>query len=390
MSTASHCHVVIASAGNGTRFQSVIPKQFHKIKGQAIISHTVEKFGRVSCVKNIVVVAPESEELMMKMKEVLQRQRTESNKIIITSGGKSRHKSIFQGLLRLKNKLTKDYCTHEEWLNEIVIIHDGVRPFVNTDDIERIIIAAKKHKAAGLVKPLVSTVLKPNSDDVLELSLDRSLYWSSEMPQAFHLGVILQAYEKCSEYDFENGTECLHIAQKYGSVCAKLLKGDSNRLWKITLQRDIAAAEALLNGYENMLLVLPNNIALRQNVSSTFGGGISVCCIKEVDELILKNMQIFWLLNIIDDLLPNMEHVINILHSHKKSCHLIIFLIDSEPLTVDDNTRLKYWDSCHQLLKFDVLTQLVVKKDLLNKGMEELLSLQTTVEKLPPGQILYF
>ncbi|XP_039266450.1 D-ribitol-5-phosphate cytidylyltransferase-like isoform X4 [Styela clava] len=318
MSTASHCHVVIASAGNGTRFQSVIPKQFHKIKGQAIISHTVEKFGRVSCVKNIVVVAPESEELMMKMKEVLQRQRTESNKIIITSGGKSRHKSIFQGLLRLKNKLTKDYCTHEEWLNEIVIIHDGVRPFVNTDDIERIIIAAKKHKAAGLVKPLVSTVLKPNSDDVLELSLDRSLYWSSEMPQAFHLGVILQAYEKCSEYDFENGTECLHIAQKYGSVCAKLLKGDSNRLWKITLQRDIAAAEALLNGYENMLLVLPNNIALRQNVSSTFGGGISVCCIKEVDELILKNMQIFWLLNIIDDLLPNMEHVINILHSHKK------------------------------------------------------------------------
>ncbi|XP_039266448.1 D-ribitol-5-phosphate cytidylyltransferase-like isoform X3 [Styela clava] len=368
MSTASHCHVVIASAGNGTRFQSVIPKQFHKIKGQAIISHTVEKFGRVSCVKNIVVVAPESEELMMKMKEVLQRQRTESNKIIITSGGKSRHKSIFQGLLRLKNKLTKDYCTHEEWLNEIVIIHDGVRPFVNTDDIERIIIAAKKHKAAGLVKPLVSTVLKPNSDDVLELSLDRSLYWSSEMPQAFHLGVILQAYEKCSEYDFENGTECLHIAQKYGSVCAKLLKGDSNRLWKITLQRDIAAAEALLNG------------------------GISVCCIKEVDELILKNMQIFWLLNIIDDLLPNMEHVINILHSHKncRSCHLIIFLIDSEPLTVDDNTRLKYWDSCHQLLKFDVLTQLVVKKDLLNKGMEELLSLQTTVEKLPPGQILYF
>nr|XP_039266449.1 D-ribitol-5-phosphate cytidylyltransferase-like isoform X4 [Styela clava] len=346
MSTASHCHVVIASAGNGTRFQSVIPKQFHKIKGQAIISHTVEKFGR----------------------------------------------SIFQGLLRLKNKLTKDYCTHEEWLNEIVIIHDGVRPFVNTDDIERIIIAAKKHKAAGLVKPLVSTVLKPNSDDVLELSLDRSLYWSSEMPQAFHLGVILQAYEKCSEYDFENGTECLHIAQKYGSVCAKLLKGDSNRLWKITLQRDIAAAEALLNGYENMLLVLPNNIALRQNVSSTFGGGISVCCIKEVDELILKNMQIFWLLNIIDDLLPNMEHVINILHSHKncRSCHLIIFLIDSEPLTVDDNTRLKYWDSCHQLLKFDVLTQLVVKKDLLNKGMEELLSLQTTVEKLPPGQILYF
>ncbi|CAB4039501.1 Hypothetical predicted protein, partial [Paramuricea clavata] len=87
-----------------------------------------------------------------------------------------------------------------------------------------------------------------------------SKFVASEMPQAFQYDVILNAYRKCTQDDFDFGTECLHLAFKYSSVRAFLIDGP-DYLWKVTYKKDIFAAEgiikerlrrhALFSGYES-------------------------------------------------------------------------------------------------------------------------------------------
>jgi 2-C-methyl-D-erythritol 4-phosphate cytidylyltransferase len=121
--------------------------------------------------------------------------------------------------------------------------------------------------------PLVSTVVKPTDDGFLDCSLDRSAYSASQTPQvghaespllnlfeqrlirhllylcatlqAFHLDVLRKAYKECSEHDLEHGTECLHLAQKYAGVSAKLVPCGPN-VWKVTYKHDLYAAEHMI------------------------------------------------------------------------------------------------------------------------------------------------
>ncbi|XP_010786841.1 D-ribitol-5-phosphate cytidylyltransferase [Notothenia coriiceps] len=99
--------------------------------------------------------------------------------------------------------------------------------------------------AAGAIRPLVSTVIATTSEGYLDHSLERGKYRASEMPQGFTYDVIYQAYQKCSESDFEFGTECLHLALQYCGTKAKLIQGPPT-LWKVTYKRDLAAAESII------------------------------------------------------------------------------------------------------------------------------------------------
>lgn len=76
------------------------------------------------------------------------------------------------------------------------MIHDGVRPIVPEQLLIKVISGASAHGAAGVTRPLISTVIKPNNDGCLETSLDRNAYLMSETPQAFLLQLILNAYQK--------------------------------------------------------------------------------------------------------------------------------------------------------------------------------------------------
>ncbi|TMS11067.1 D-ribitol-5-phosphate cytidylyltransferase [Larimichthys crocea] len=105
--------------------------------------------------------------------------------------------------------------------------------------------AAKEQGAAGAIRPLVSTVIATTQEGYLDHSLERAKYRASEMPQGFTYDVIYQAYQRCSESDFEFGTECLHLALQYCGTNAKLLQGPPT-LWKVTYKRDLAAAESII------------------------------------------------------------------------------------------------------------------------------------------------
>lgn len=81
----------------------------------------------------------------------------------------------------------------------MVILHDAVRPFVDEQTLRSVTMAANNNGAAGMIRPLSSTVVAQSCDGFLDHSLDRSKFRASEMPQAFKYEVIQKAYMKCTE-----------------------------------------------------------------------------------------------------------------------------------------------------------------------------------------------
>ncbi|KAK5862127.1 hypothetical protein PBY51_017556 [Eleginops maclovinus] len=231
--------VVLPAGGTGERTGLQTPKQFCLFLGRPLISYTIQAFERVSWIQSIVVVV--AKEYMDLMTDIVQQ--FQHTKVRVVPGGSTRHRSIYNGVLALSEEGEEGKPATDK--AKVVIIHDAVRPFVEEDFLHKIAMAAKEQGAAGAIRPLVSTVIATTSEGYLDHSLERAKYRASEMPQGFTYDVIHQAYQKCSESDFEFGTECLHLALQYCGTNAKLIQGPPT-LWKVTYKRDLAAAESII------------------------------------------------------------------------------------------------------------------------------------------------
>ena len=221
--------VVLPAAGCGARMDLGTPKQFAYLGNKPLLCHALDVFQKISWVKGVVVVLPGPTHPNRKFLS-----RWGGAKVIYVAGGVTRHSSIRNGLKALSSSPP-----------DVVIIHDGVRPFIDERTVNECATTAWIHGACGMTRPLVSTVLVPDEEQFLSRSLDRSSHVSSEMPQAFRYDVICEAYERCSEHDLEYGTECLHLVLKYCKVKAKLIAGPET-LWKVTYKKDLYAAKYVL------------------------------------------------------------------------------------------------------------------------------------------------
>ncbi|XP_017744564.1 PREDICTED: isoprenoid synthase domain-containing protein isoform X1 [Rhinopithecus bieti] len=228
---------VLPAGGCGERMGVPTPKQFCPILERPLISYTLQALERVYWIKDIVVAV--TGENMEIMKSIIQKYQ--HKRISLVEAGVTRHRSIFSGL----KALAEDQLNSKLSKPEVVIIHDAVRPFVEEDVLLKVVTAAKEHGAAGAIRPLVSTVISPSADGCLDHSLERARHRASEMPQAFLFDVIYEAYQQCTDYDLEFGTECLQLALKYCRTKAKLVEGSPD-LWKVTYKRDLYAAESII------------------------------------------------------------------------------------------------------------------------------------------------
>ncbi|KAK2186067.1 hypothetical protein NP493_204g06099 [Ridgeia piscesae] len=226
---------VLPAAGCGQRMGTNTPKQFSYLLGRPLISYCLESFERVPWISDIVVtVSPEGIESMQDIVS-----RFNHKRVTLVAGASVRHRSIYNGVKAL-NKVSP----------EVVIVHDAVRPFVDEDTLREVSLAAWEYGSSGAVRPLVSTVIATDLDGFLDHSLDRSKYRSSEMPQAFCYDILCEAYQKATDYDFDYGTECLHLVNKYTAARTRLIEGPEH-LWKVTYKKDMFALEGLLKEHEN-------------------------------------------------------------------------------------------------------------------------------------------
>ncbi|XP_047501699.1 bifunctional enzyme IspD/IspF-like [Penaeus chinensis] len=237
---------VVPAAGCGERMALETPKQYLEVCGRPLIAYCLASFEEVPWLTKVVVVADD----VRRMTQVLADAGL--SKAEVVQGCRTRHRSIRVGLTALA-----------EDPPEVVVVHDGVRPLVPLATLRQVVAAAAERGAAGAVRPLVSTVLRPAQLqehgaaelEVLQESLVRSDFRNSEMPQAFRFAVITQAYGSCSDEELDHGTECLALALKHTGVRAALVPGTPD-LWKVTEARDLVVARAVLPRHTRHIAVL--------------------------------------------------------------------------------------------------------------------------------------
>ena len=213
--------VVIVAAGTGSRMNMGINKQFIKLEGKEIIAYTIEKFYNNSNIEDIVVVVKEDESEFFK-KEILDKYNFKNVKIAY--GGKERQDSVYNGL-----KLLDEKC-------DVVLIHDGARPFVSDKIIDKSIEEAKEHKAIVVGVPVKDTIKVIDNDKNIVDTPNRSVLWAVQTPQTFDYNILIDAYKDAFKNKFY-GTDDAMLVERIGYK-VKMLEGSYNNI-KITTQEDL-------------------------------------------------------------------------------------------------------------------------------------------------------
>jgi 2-C-methyl-D-erythritol 4-phosphate cytidylyltransferase len=222
---------IIAAGGRGERIGGILPKQFIEIKKKPVLAYTVEKFENCELIDEIILVVPEDYMSFCSYNIVDVGDFKKVKKIL--SGGKERQDSVYKGLLAL----SKD--------TDIVLIHDGVRPFISTEKIGKSIEMCKKEKAVILALPVNDTVKRVDEGYVVT-TLDRDKLWIAQTPQTFEYKLILGAYKKAMEDGF-TGTDDSSLVERLGFK-VRVLEGESKNI-KITTPEDLVLAEKIIESY---------------------------------------------------------------------------------------------------------------------------------------------
>jgi 2-C-methyl-D-erythritol 4-phosphate cytidylyltransferase len=218
---------IIAAAGSGSRMGGKRPKQFLELAGVPIIFHALMAFERCDAIHQIVTVLSASETadfLSIAKEHGIQKLAR------VVPGGATRAASVLQGLRAVESE------------TEVVAVHDGVRPFVTSDDIARTVQAAELEGAAILVSTPVDTI-KEVKDEVIVRTLDRCTIRYALTPQCFDYKLLRRAYEQVDILD-ASFTDEASVVERLG-VKIVTVEGSARNI-KITRPEDLVIAEAIL------------------------------------------------------------------------------------------------------------------------------------------------
>ena len=219
---------IITAGGRGVRFGSGAPKQFAALGGKPLLAHAVETFSSLDIISEIVLVAPDDWVPYVE-KEIAGIPGSRVSRVV--PGGTERQHSVENGFNALSGE------------PDVVVIHDGVRPFASASLIEEVIREAYGHGAALAALLAGDTVKKAGETGLVESTVPRDTLWLAQTPQAFRYGVLREAFEKAREDGFLATDEAL-LAERIGAH-VKLVKGSPYNI-KITTREDLALGELLL------------------------------------------------------------------------------------------------------------------------------------------------
>jgi len=230
---------IVLSGGRGLRFGSDIPKQYMEIGGKSILAHALSAFEK-SDVDEIVIVAAQ-EHIGRCRKIVLDSGFQKVTDVIL--GGAQRYDSVLMGLRHLMNEKRE--------IPEIVLIHDGARPFIRPETVNEIIRCVMAHGAAIAAVPCTDTIKIADENGCIVSTTDRQRTWAAQTPQAFRTEEIYRAYEEViGNAHPENLTGITDDAMVYQMVypeCSVRLVNAGTQNFKITAADDMIRAESMLS-----------------------------------------------------------------------------------------------------------------------------------------------
>ena len=236
---------VIFAGGAGIRMNSKEkPKQFLEIYNKPIIIHTLEHFENNSEIDAIVIAC--LEDWIPYLEKLLYKFRIEKVKKIVP-GGSTGQLSIYNGL-----KAAKEVAGNSK---SIALIHDGVRPIINSELISENIAAVKKYGSAITASIVKETILVVNNEMEIEQIPTRAKSRAAKAPQSFWLDEIIAVHEKALADGEDNSIDSCTLMKQYSNKNLHVIDGPYENI-KITTPDDFFMMRAILDARENNQIYL--------------------------------------------------------------------------------------------------------------------------------------
>ena len=224
------CTAIVLAAGQGKRMHSKIQKQLLEIGGKPILYYSMECFQKSPLIQDIILVT--GEDMISYCQSEIVEKYGFTKVCKVTAGGKERYDSVYAGLL----------CCQD---TDYVYIHDGARPFVTEEMIQRGYEAVKRTNACVMGMPSKDTVKLADPSGYIKETPDRKIVWNIQTPQIFSYDLIRGAYESIRKKDMSNVTDDAMVVEQETGTKILLVEGSYQNI-KITTPEDLAVAEAFL------------------------------------------------------------------------------------------------------------------------------------------------
>lgn len=230
---------IIFAGGSGARMGSGLPKQFIEVEGKPIIIHTLELFEENPNIDAIYIAC--KKEYMTKLQKMVKRFMI-TKVAEIVEGGKTGQDSIYNGLKAAYNA---------EGGDNLVLIHDGVRPCITSETIDAGIKMANEMGSAITCTKFFETPIMSISGNVVEESPDRNIFYTAQAPQTFKLADVIEAHEEIRKTnpEYEGIIDTCTLMRTIGKT-VYMVEGNRGNI-KVTTPEDLYVFRAMLAYKEN-------------------------------------------------------------------------------------------------------------------------------------------
>jgi 2-C-methyl-D-erythritol 4-phosphate cytidylyltransferase/2-C-methyl-D-erythritol 2,4-cyclodiphosphate synthase len=230
---------IILAGGAGKRLKAKSAKQYVLLAELPVLVHTLKVFQRASGIDEVILAVPENDIDFVRQGLIKKYNLTKVTNIV--AGGAERQDSVRNALAAVNEE-----C-------DIVVVHDGVRPFVTEKMIREVIASAEIRKAAVIGVPAKDTIKETEDNGVVLKTMPRQNLWLTQTPQAFHLDILRKAYESAYRDNYY-GTDDASLVERIG-IKVQMVTGAYDNI-KITTPEDLIMAEALLKNRTGGKMIL--------------------------------------------------------------------------------------------------------------------------------------
>jgi len=223
---------IVLAGGSGSRMNSDVPKQYMKVCDKPILYYALKTFEE-SFIDEIILVVSEKDLQYCKTNIVDKYDFKKISKIVV--GGKERYNSVYNGLQAIATDKNNQIIMQD--IN--IFIHDGARPCVTTDILERCLETVKRTCACVAAVPVKDTIKIVDESGYAISTPDRNTLWQIQTPQVFSFEVIKNAYDNLMHLvTIEGITDDAMVVEHYSNVKVKMVEGSYDNI-KVTTQGDI-------------------------------------------------------------------------------------------------------------------------------------------------------
>ncbi|HTF99462.1 MAG TPA: 2-C-methyl-D-erythritol 4-phosphate cytidylyltransferase [Nitrospirota bacterium] len=225
----SKATVLVPAAGAGKRMGKTVAKQFLPLGDMPLLAYALLAFQRAAEIDEIIPIVS-NEDIESCLDAIIEQYHITKVRTLV-AGGRERQDSVANGLQKLGKETS------------LVLVHDGVRPFVTPAMISACVEHARKGECVTVGVPIKDTIKDVTAEGIVRKTLERSSLWAVQTPQAFPVDTLRHAYDEARKKRWY-GTDDAMLVERTG-VSVRMIMGSYENI-KITTPEDLLLAEEIL------------------------------------------------------------------------------------------------------------------------------------------------